>query len=213
MPTSSSPFTASCAAVPALIVLGMIRDTRAIRMFLSLTLLLGVFLAIEPRTPVEAARPVCATSSKAKFERPKVGSRDRSRYVWARVCVENQEAKISVRQKNFGYREYVEATVDAHVKVVVYSMSTGGKYLRTIAFEDTVWLGDLATKLASGPAGRRGVMTYMPSTPVDTIKLPELPAGTYLLEFTLLVDPAAQNPGDSTARVTTKTKQLVFKIS
>lgn len=182
------------------------------RLFVALSILLGALLAVAPAAPADAARPVCATSSKASIKRQKAGSRDRARYVWARVCVDGQDMQVSVRQKNFGYQQKVEATIDAHVKISLYSTTSDGKFLRDLEFEQTVWLGDLALKFATGAAGRRGFIMYAPSMPVETIDLPELPAGTYRLEFTLLLDPAEQSPGDPTAQVATRIKQIKFKV-
>jgi len=120
--------------------------------------------------------------------------------------------KVSVRQKNFGYKRAVEATIDAHLKISVHSTTSDGRHRGDLKVDRTVWLGDLSLKFVTGGADRNGYIVYAPSMPVETIDLPKLPAGTYRLEFALLLDPTEQNPGDPTARVSTRPQQIKFKL-
>jgi len=187
---------------------------RSYRFLVLLPLLLSALLLVETSPATAKPTPAPCASSKIATIKRDYGNRPAPRKLWTRVCAANGSLNVLLRQRNIGHRVGVEDTIEAQLKIVVYSTSSNGKFLKGIEFEQVVPLGDVAAKFASGGSTRYGGLTYLPSMEVPSIALPALRPGVYQVGFETVFYPAVLTPpGAFSAPVTTGMKYLKVKVS
>jgi len=190
----------------------MMKITRPSLRILAAALVSVLFVALFPTGSADAARPVCASSKTVKFKHDIPTSLDATIHVWIRACIDSGVVRLELRQKGMGAGgggdRLVEPVLDGEIQLRVYSTSTNGRFLHSIVKEESVWLGDVAQRFATGAANKRGYMVYARSARLSDVSLAGLTSGQYQLSVELLLDYVT----DETPPKSTGPRYVKFKI-